>query len=215
MKNKPKLFTILSLIMLILISCSLPEVLSPAPAKAAIPTFLPTLQLSPTQPPVQQATKIPPRPRVAKTPATNIHISTPITLSTPITVSTPLPCNKARLLPSGTTVPDGTVFHPGDPVVKTWQVMNVGSCTWTKDYKLIFDRGYNFLGIKSINLAQAVAPGQMANITVNFTAPTTPLGNYESYWNLQGPAGFIFGVGPTGDVPLDIRISIQPKPVKK
>ena len=213
MKNKPKLLLFLSLSMLIMISCSLPGVLSPAPANAAIPTFLPTLQLSPTQPPVQQATKIPPRPRVTKTPAANIPISTPNTISTPITVSTPLPCNKAMLLPNGTTAPDGTVIHPGDPVVKTWQVMNVGSCTWTTAYKLTFDRGYNFLGIKSINLAQAVAPGQMVNITVNFTAPT-PLGNYESYWNLQGPAGFIFGVGPNGDVPLDIRISIQPKPKK-
>jgi hypothetical protein len=111
------------------------------------------------------------------------------------------------------SVPEGTVFHPADPVVKTWRLMNMGNCTWTTAYKLVFDHGYNFLGIKSIPLANTVAPGETVDITLKFPAPDT-LGTYLSYWNLQDPAGNIFGVGANVNVPLSIRIVIQPKPKK-
>jgi hypothetical protein len=106
-------------------------------------------------------------------------------------------------------VPDGTIFSPGDEVVKTWQVMNSGSCTWTTAYQIIYDHGYDFISARAVNLARPVAPGQTVDISLSFPAPT-PLGNYASFWNLQSPAGTIFGVGPNGDIPLDIRISVQP-----
>jgi hypothetical protein len=130
-------------------------------------------------------------------------------LSAPSAAATITPCDRATLV-ADVSVPPDTVFHPGDPVVKTWRLMNAGSCTWTTAYKLIFDRGYDFFSSRSVNLDTPVAPGQMADITLSFPAPT-PLGTYESLWNLQGPGGTIFGVGPNGSVPLSIRIIVQPK----
>jgi hypothetical protein len=206
MKNKAVLLTIISLTVLVLVSCNLLAVLRPAQVFAVSPTTTSTLQTTlalPTQP-VPQATSAPTRPPTPK------KILPTLASSVPTITATAIPCNKAVFV-SDVSVPDGAVFHPGDAVVKTWQVMNAGSCTWTTDYKLIFDHGYNFLGVKSINLATPAAPGETANITLKFSAPA-PLGTYESYWNLQGPAGVIFGTGSNGDGPLGIKIVIQPKP---
>jgi len=117
------------------------------------------------------------------------------------------------MLVSDVSVPVGTIFHPGDAVVKTWRLMNVGSCTWTPAYKVVFDRGYDFMSARSVNLAKSAAPGQTVDISLSFSAPD-PLGNYASFWNLQDPAGTIFGVGLNGSVPLAIRISVQAGPAK-
>jgi hypothetical protein len=123
-----------------------------------------------------------------------------------------MPCDRAALV-AIVKAPDGTSFHPGDPVVRTWQVKNTGSCTWTTDYQLVFAKGYDFLSVRSIHLAQTVAPGETANITLTFPAPEM-LGTYQSTWNLQDPSGMLFGVGPNGGVPLNISIVITPKPMK-
>ncbi len=206
MKNKPVLLTIISLTVLVLVSCNLLAVLQPAPVLAWNPPATSALQATLAQPtqPTPQATKAP-----TSSPAPSAILPT-LVLSVPTITATALPCDKAVFV-SDVSVPAGTVFHSGDAVVKTWRLMNAGSCTWTAAYKLIFDHGYNFLGVKSINLAKPAAPGETEDITLSFSAPA-PQGTYESYWNLQGPAGVIFGVGPNGDVPLGIKILIQPKP---
>ena len=204
MKNKPVVFTVLSLAVLIMISCSLSSALGPAPVSAVSPTSTSTDQPTPAQS-ARQSTKAP----VLNPPVANATAASNLPLSTPVSAGTSAPCDKATLV-SVVSVPDGTVFHPGDPVVKTWRLMNAGSCTWTTAYRLIFDRGYNFLGVKFVNLAKPVAPGQTADISLKFPAPTPP-GTYESFWNLQGPAGTIFGLGENGAVPLNIRIVVQAK----
>ena len=198
---------IISLTVLVLVSCNLLAMLQPAPLFVGSPTATSTLQITlalPTQP-AAQATSAP---TLSPAPRTNLPT---LVLSVPTPTATAIPCDKAVFV-SDVSVPDGTVFHAGDAVVKTWQVMNAGSCTWTTAYMLIFDHGYNFLGVKSINLATPAAPGETADITLKFSAPAPP-GTYASYWKLQGPAGVIFGTGPNGDVPLGIKIVIQPKPI--
>jgi hypothetical protein len=208
MIKKPIKLTMFALSVLILISCNLISVLQPAPAAAANTT--PTVSLAPTQAqPAQQDTKPAPRLKVG---GTRLPVAPTVVLTAPTSAATIAPCDRARLV-GDVSVPAGTVVHSGDPVVKTWRVMNVGSCTWTTAYRLVFDRGYDFLSTRAINLAGKVAPGATVDLTLTFPAPA-PVGNYESYWNLQSPAGTFFGVGPNGDVPLDIRITVQPGPAK-
>ena len=200
MKNKLRILAFISVSVLMMISCSLVGVLGPAPVAAANPSATPTFRFIQ----IQTATQPTPRPPVVSTQKPNVAVPVPTI------AATSAPCDKAAFV-ADVTVPDGKVFNPGDPVVKTWSVMNVGSCTWTTAYKLIFDRSYDFISARSINLARAVAPGETADITLTFPAPT-PMGTYVSDWNLQDPAGTIFGTGANGDAPLEIRIVIQPKP---
>ena len=36
------------------------------------------------------------------------------------------------------TIPDGTIVEPGRDFTKTWRLKNVGTCSWTTAYALVF-----------------------------------------------------------------------------
>ena len=209
MKNKRIILAAFALSVLILISCNLVTVLQPAPVVAANVTPIPATATPPDQPPqpILQATD--PSQRV-QVPSTPLPPAPTLVVSDPTPTATITVCDQAQLVSEGNQ-PVGTVFHSGDAVVKTWQVMNSGSCTWTTDYKVVFDHGYDFVSTRSVNLVKPVVPGQTVNIILTFHAPD-PQGNYASYWNLEDPNGTIFGVGPNGSVPLSIRINVQSGP---
>jgi uncharacterized repeat protein (TIGR01451 family) len=95
------------------------------------------------------------------------------------------------------TIPDGSVLAPGQAFTKTWRIRNVGSCTWTTSYALVFVFGNTFGAAPAINLSSSVAPvapGQTADFSINMVAPTTP-GHYRSYWRFRNASGVQFGVG--------------------
>jgi hypothetical protein len=92
------------------------------------------------------------------------------------------------------SVPDGTVFQPGETFIKTWRLQNVGGTTWTTDYKAVFVDGELMGGPFTINLPRTVPPGQEVDLSVDLTAPTEA-GNYRGYWKLQNAAGEVFGLG--------------------
>ncbi len=89
------------------------------------------------------------------------------------------------------TVPDGTVMAPGQTFVKTWAVLNAGSCTWTPKYKLLLLNGEPMSG-SQVPLTATVSSRETANLSVNLTAPEIP-GNYTGTWRLQNAAGAYFG----------------------
>ncbi len=89
------------------------------------------------------------------------------------------------------TIPDGTVMTPGKNFVKTWTMMNNGTCPWSTSYKLVFISG-EAMGGSSVPIASAVPAGQQSQISVSLIAPANP-GDYTSWWRLQNPAGQYFG----------------------
>jgi hypothetical protein len=108
------------------------------------------------------------------------------------------------------TVPDGWPVDPGQVLKKTWRLKNIGTCTWTKSYKLVFTGGTQMGGVSGMNLPKDVAPGQTIDLTIGLTSPTTP-GSYLGYWQLQNPAGGSFGIGPTADKPFFVEIEVVSK----
>jgi hypothetical protein len=110
---------------------------------------------------------------------------------------TPIPpsitCNRGYFV-TDVTIPDGSVLAPGASFTKTWEIRNVGSCTWTTSYALVYVFG-NLLGATPvINLPTAVAPGVTADFSVNMVAPNVA-GHYRSYWRFRDASGVQFGVG--------------------
>ena len=71
------------------------------------------------------------------------------------------------------TIPDGTTFAPGSPMVKTWRLKNIGSTTWSTSYAIVFYSGTSMGAPSVVNLPTSVAPGATVDVTVNFTAPGT------------------------------------------
>jgi hypothetical protein len=116
-------------------------------------------------------------------------------------------CDRAYFI-SDVSVPDGTVFTPGQAFTKTWRLRNVGSCTWTTGYSLVFSTGDQMSGLSSINLPSAVAPRQTIDLSVNLTAPNTA-GNYRGYWLLKNASGGVFGIGTQGNKPFWLSVGVS------
>lgn len=107
--------------------------------------------------------------------------------------NTPQPCNRASFV-EDITVPDNTNFTVGKAFTKTWKLKNVGSCTWTSGYQLVFDSGDLMGGPASQQLtAGTVAPGETIDVSVNLIAPAAP-GTYKGNWKLKEPGGAIFAL---------------------
>ena len=117
------------------------------------------------------------------------------------------PCDRAQFI-ADVTVPDQTVFAPGRVFTKTWRLKNVGTCTWTTFYAMIFDTGDKMGGPDLVNLPQNAAPGKTVDVSVNLTAPSTA-GSYRGYWRFQNANGVPFGIGVDGTKSwwVDIRVS--------
>jgi len=81
------------------------------------------------------------------------------------------------------SIPDDTVFRPGETFTMTWRLRNVGATTWTAAYLLRFYTGSIFGASKEIALGQEVPPGGEVDINLKMKAPDVP-GNYRSDWVL-------------------------------
>src|SRR5689334_7678495 len=71
------------------------------------------------------------------------------------------------------TVPDGTRYDPGATFTKTWRLRNIGTCTWTTAYTMVFDAGTQFGSTTSVPFTSSVAPGGTIDLSVNMTAPSS------------------------------------------
>jgi uncharacterized repeat protein (TIGR01451 family) len=116
-------------------------------------------------------------------------------------------CDKGAFI-ADVTIPDGTVMTGGTAFVKTWRLMNVGTCTWTTSYRLVFNAG-DYMGVTSsaFNLPTSVAPGGSIDLSLNMIAPPAS-GTYFSYWKLRNASGVDFGVGPSGNTNFFVKIKV-------
>ena len=149
--------------------------------------------------------------------ATNTPIPTVIatiarTPTQAATATSEAACNRAGMgTPFDLTIPDGTQIPAGEKFVKTWRLVNSGSCKWTRLYKLIF-YSQNPLGATYEHfLPGEVLPGYAVDLSVEFTAPLQ-LGTYRSNWMLQAPDGALFGLGMNADTPFYVSIVVIEAP---
>jgi len=106
------------------------------------------------------------------------------------------------------TVPDGTVFRPGEKFTKTWRLMNAGTSTWTTAYSLVFFSGEQMGGSASTALSVQVPPGQTVDVSVALTAPSKE-GKHTGYWLLRNAAGTNFGMGANSDGAFYVQINVS------
>ena len=114
----------------------------------------------------------------------------------------------AALFIADVTVPDGTIFPPNTAFTKTWRLKNVGTCTWTTSYKLIFFNGAQMGGAMEIPLLSTVAPNATVDLSANLTAPAAD-GSYRGNWQLRNAANTNFGVGATANRSFWVDIVVR------
>ena len=130
----------------------------------------------------------------------------------PLVTLTPKPCTNRAKFVADVTVPDWTTFAPNASFTKTWRLMNVGTCTWSTAYTLVFYSG-NRMGAPEINtLPASVPPGGMIDLSLNLIAPSTPA-SYLSSWILKSDKRVAFGTGTAYDKPIYAAIKVAGTPV--
>ena len=116
-------------------------------------------------------------------------------------------CNRAKFI-ADITVPDGTTFSSGAIFTKTWRLKNIGECTWTAGYSLVFSSGEQMGAPQSVNLPYPVPPDKTLDISINLIAPSTA-GVHRGYWMLKNERGLPFGIGVDANTPFWVDILVQ------
>ena len=195
--------------LLLLAACNLRQGATPTPGLS--PEEIIATSVQATAQFVLPPSTVTPQPPTAITPT--LHPPTPALTPTP--TATPPPCSRAEFV-ADVTIPDGSDIQAFDTFTKTWRLRNTGTCTWTSDYRVVFDHGDQMLAPDSGPLSGgSVPPGGTVDVSVLMEAPGTP-GTYKGYWRLRDAGGVLFGVGPSGNVAVWVEIdsisSLPPGP---
>ena len=144
-------------------------------------------------------------------PTGTLFISTPS--ATPFATFTTVPplqpvsrCDAAEFV-SDVTYPDGSNVSLGGTFTKTWRVQNVGTCTWSTAYTLVFVSGERFGAPTAVSLPGSVAPGQTIDLSINLTAPNNN-GRYRGDWKLRNASGVLFGIGSSASSNFYVDVSV-------
>ena len=155
--------------------------------------------------PGNTATLLPISATATPIPATGTPIpATPAAATATAIVSPSQVCDDGQFISE--TIPDGTIEAPGASFVKTWRLKNIGVCTWTSSYNVVFVNGTAMGAPNAVPLTGNVAPGQEVDLAIPMQALTAP-GNYTGTWTLRNASGVLFGLGATNG-PFWIKISV-------
>jgi hypothetical protein len=128
--------------------------------------------------------------------------------STPTPQATSNACYGARYV-YDESYPDGTRVDPGQSIVKTWRLQNVGTCDWRGGtYELIFSAGDRMGGTTPLTINITVPAGGYANFSVNLRAPSDP-GTYHGDWLLRFDGDEVVGVGPDFNLPFWVEVIVR------
>jgi hypothetical protein len=89
------------------------------------------------------------------------------------------------------TVPDNTFLAPGERFVKTWRILNSGTCAWGSGYRLQFMAGAQMGGPDAVRVPDG-APGESVEVSVELVAPEGR-GAYRGDWQMRSAYGESFG----------------------
>ncbi len=189
MSKKAKLFILLIISTLIIFACTLPTEETRANDPNIV--FTAAAQTAAVQlTEVALANNAPTQDSGSTAPTLSPPTLLPPTSTLPTLTPTEDLCNKAKFI-TDVTVPDETVFPPGESFTKTWRVKNIGTCTWTSDYDLVFVSGNQMSGASPQSMLGSVAPGDTVDISVNLTAPATS-GTYTGRWQIRNNKNILF-----------------------
>jgi hypothetical protein len=106
------------------------------------------------------------------------------------------------------SISDGATQARGATFVKTWRLLNTGTCSWTPAYALVFVSGDSMGGPAVVALTGNVNPGQTIDLSVTLIAPGKD-GHYRGYWELRNASNTLFGLGQTGDTAFWVDINVK------
>ena len=196
----------LALFLLPALACNVPAAATTPDAAATLnPLYTSsaqTLEAMATQgvsPPVSAT----PTPSLAVPTATKVFVT-----NTPVNTPAPVKLCDAASFIRDVTIPDGALLERDTTFTKTWRLQNVGTCSWTTSYALVFVNGDGLGANTTVGMGKSVNPGESIDISVNMTAPNKE-GHYRGYWKLRNTAGALFGIGQKADTSFWVDINVS------
>ena len=184
-----RLFFILVLAGLILTGCNFPNRVNQAQGNASLTQAAQTIEAQMT---LNAQNQLPTVTGSSAEPTAQPTITiAPTNTTAPEATATEQPCDQAGYV-KDVTVADGTEMKPNEDFTKTWRIENLGTCTWTSGYKIIFDSGDDMDGPATQEITSGtVDPGEQVDISIDLTAPDTP-GTYLGFYQLRNEDGVVF-----------------------
>ncbi len=136
----------------------------------------------PTAPP---PTVAPPPPPTSPPPAVTA------TLAPTHAPASPAACTNGAVFVEHVTVPDGTLWAPGQTFNKIWRVRNSGTCAWGEGFEFVYVGGELMAAPNSVYVPKTAA-GSTADLLVPMVAPSAP-GAHSGQWRLRSPTTGLFG----------------------
>ena len=133
-----------------------------------------------------------------------------VSLDTPThIIPTPtLDCDDNLTFIEDVTVPDYSVFAPGDMIDKVWRVENSGTCNWDANYRIRFIEG-DALGAEHEQALFPARSGTESELRITFVAPNYS-GEYYGKWQAYTPEGQPFG--DWFSIIIDVDQTLAPTP---
>lgn len=116
-------------------------------------------------------------------------------------------CDAAAFV-TDVTYPDGSNIGRGQTFTKTWRIKNVGTCTWTTAYDLVFVSGERFGAKNAVALPANVGPGKSVDVSIQLITPNGD-GRYRGYWKLRNESDIQFGFGSTGESTIYVDVNVS------
>jgi hypothetical protein len=170
----------------------------------ATPSITPTFTTAPIDANAPTATITPTETETPTlTPATDLLAPsvTPILAGATVTPNTGADifndCYNSQLV-SDVTVPRGEEYLPGSVFVKTWEIKNIGTCTWNDNYSIAFGYStpvHDFYNISTSFSKSETKPGETVQVSITITLPTgyPEEGAYNIGYRLTNDKGYSFG----------------------
>jgi hypothetical protein len=187
----------------------LTEIAQPATPTAVVedvesPTPVsPTATSVPTNTPEPSPTPLPP----TATPVPPTSTPLPPTATPLPPTATPIPCDWASFV-SDVRLIDGEPVKAGTTYTKIWRLKNIGSCTWNREYSIVFVSGSQMDAPGRVYLDSQVRPGESIDVSVQIKAPSAA-GEYIGYWQLRNANGVNFGIGENASRAFWIKIEVR------
>ncbi|MGA7193128.1 MAG: NBR1-Ig-like domain-containing protein [Anaerolineales bacterium] len=207
MRTKSRLLYILLSLLIAGLACNLPSTINSTPQAATLDALNNTSAAQTvsaaelTSTPIQTSTSVP-------YPTNPLLTLEPISTSIPIYTPAPIILCDAAYFIKDVTIPDGTVLGRGVNFTKIWRIKNIGSCTWTRSYSVVFISGDGMSAPTIVWFPGYVYPGRYVDLAVNMTAPDTD-GQYEGYWELRNDSGALFGIGSQANNTFWVDINVS------
>lgn len=202
--KRHKLWLGLALLVLPVLACNLPGQATPNAASTLNPLYTSaaqTLEAMATQglttPPTNTSTAI-----LAVPTNTLVFVT-----NTPVNTLAPVKLCDAAAFVRDVTIPDGALLERDTPFTKTWRLKNVGTCSWTTSYALVFVNGDGLSAPSTVNLGANVNPGETIDVSVNMVTPDQE-GHYRGYWKLRNASGVLFGIGTQATTSFWVDINV-------